>query len=223
MSGVRLTKKNNGSWGLPVVEELRTNKQVVDEDGTPHPGNIWRLWSDAELGNIGLAHVDDVTKVPAGKEKTGTFTDKYTAKRIKRTYALQDRSGAKLKRAMLSSVKTMRQSMINAGIVATVKTSDYILQTDAESRELITGATAAANSGHTFPASFAWRMRDNTDVKLTPALMKKMGQDVFDHVNNCHEAARAHLTAIDALSTWGELTAYDLSTLWPPTAPPEDE
>jgi hypothetical protein len=221
MSGVRLTKKNNGTWGLPVTEELRTNKQVVGDNGITYPANIWRLFSDAELNSIGLAHVDDVTQVSAGKEKLAGFTDAYTAKRIKRTFALGDLDGTRKKRDLLGQVKSTRNSKIDAGIEITVKGNTHVLQTDKESRDLITGATSSANSGHTFPASFAWRMRDDTDVKLNPGEMKKIGQDVFDHVNNCHEAARTHLTAISALSTWDELEAYDLSSGWPPVAPDE--
>lgn len=218
MSGVRLTHKNNGSYGLPVVEELRINKDVTV--GTVnHPASIWRLWTDAQLAKQGLARVDDVTQVSAGKEKSSGFTDKYTSQRIQRTFTLSDLNADAKKSRLLADVKSRRDEKINAGIEVVIKAVTYVLQTDAESRNLLSGAMSAANASHTFPASFAWRMRDNTDVELNPAETKKMGGDAFDHVNNCHEAARAHLTAIEALSTWGELDAYDLTALWPPVAP----
>lgn len=221
MNGVRLTAKNNGTYGLPVVEELRTNKQVKGPGGVVYPPSIWRLFKDKELGAIGLAHVDDVTKVADGKERSSAFTDKYTNARIQRTFTLVDLDITKLKDRLLNSVKGWREQKINAGIEVTISSTKYILQTDEVSRGLLTGATAAANANHTFPAGFSWRMRDNTDVGLNHGQMKALGGDVFDHVNACHEAAREHATAIYALSSYADIKNYDMDTLWPPVADPE--
>jgi len=219
MLGVRLTKTNKGTWTLPVVEDLQTNKQVVVE-GTTFPANIWRLWSDGNLNQEGLARVDDKTVLIAGKERANTFTDAYKKFRIKRTYDLRDIPAGTSQRRLLSKVNGKRNSIIHADITVTIRGDDYVLQTDSESLELLAGATSAANSNHTFPADFAWRMRDNTDVALNLAEMKTMSGEVFEHANAAHVASRAHKAAIEALTTWAEVDAYDLNAGWPPVAPP---
>lgn len=215
-----LTQKNNGTWDLPVVKTFSRAVQVTVGSIT-HPRGVWVHWTDAELRKAGLTRIDDATKVPSGKEKSQGFTDAYPGDRVQRTFALVDSSPIALKRKLMGRVNGKREEISQAGVSVTIRGSDYVLQTDLGSQLMLTGSMAAAAAGHSFPAGFAWRMRDNVDVKLNPAEMKAMAGAVFDHVNAAHGAARIHKAAIKALTTWAEIEAYDLEAGWPPVAPPE--
>lgn len=214
----KLTKKNNGSFALPLVEEYNRPKDVRVDD-VIYGKVIWRLWSNPQLNKKGLTKIEDVTPVPAGQERTAAFTDAFNGGIVERTFTLTDTLPAGLKQQLLGRVNGKREAISQAGIVVTVRGSDHVLQTDEGSQKLLIGALAATNASHPLPAGFSWRMRDNTDVALNPAEMKSVSGAVFDHVNAAHGAALIHKATIEALTTWAELDAYDLEAGWPPVAP----
>lgn len=217
----RLEQKNNGAFDLPLVEEF-TGPVDVRVGDVVHGKAIWNLWSNDQLNAEGLTKIEDVTQVVAGKERASASSDVFEDGYVKRTYALVDVSPDGLKQQLLRLVNDKRAQITQAGVAVTVRGNGHILQTDNGSQQMLVGAMAAAAANHTFPSGFSWRMRDNTDVDLNPAEMKAMAGTVFDHVNAAHAASRIHKAAIEALTTWAELDAYDLDAGWPDVAPPED-
>jgi hypothetical protein len=236
MPGARLTKQANGSYALPVVEVFPRPADVV-VGKVRYPRGIWEAgtaWSDAQLAKQGLARIDDVTVVAAGKVRLDTFTDVYEADRVKRTYDLGDLAPELPRRTLLGRVSLKRREIIEAGISIPYGGSTYVLETDQTSRESVSGVVAAIGAGAPLPLNsdgtpngsgtgthISWRMRDNTDLLLSAAeFVSTLAVPLLNHVNGAHLASRAHKAAIAALTTWAEVEAYDLNTGWPPVADP---
>lgn len=214
-----LTKKNNGSYGLPLVDVFRRPKQFVVEEVVYGPG-VWTKWSNAQLAKVGATKISDTTSVPDGKEKAGTYTDTYSGNIVERVYDLQDKPLAPRISSMLVFVNSKRDSIISAGIDVTIRGSSYVLETGPDSRDSVSGTVAAIAAGVPLPDGFSWRMRDNTDVALDAIEMVTLGAAVLAHVNAAHAASRVHKEAIPAIATWDEASAYDMEAGWPAVADP---
>ena len=110
-----LTKKNNGSYGLPLTESFRNPKQFAHEN-VVHGSDVWRKWSDAQLAEAGATVINDVTKGAVGKIKSSGFTDAYSNNNIQRTYTLVDIPYEPELAKLLGRVNGRRDYIINAGI-----------------------------------------------------------------------------------------------------------
>jgi hypothetical protein len=82
-----LTRLANGKYGMPIARELG-HLPVTDQHGNQHPRNIWDIWTDKQLVEIGHARIIEST-IPAGKRSTG-FADTFTANKINRAHTLED-------------------------------------------------------------------------------------------------------------------------------------
>jgi hypothetical protein len=232
-----LTEENNGSYDLPLKETFQRPKQVK-VGNVVHPRQVWQLWTDAQLRAEGLCKIDDVTSVTEGHEKGSSIESTIMGNddRVKITYATSEIDYTKPQAALRDRVNGMRDSKINAGITITIDATDYVLQTDQASRDNISGVVAGIGAALPLPLNadgtlnldgtgthIAWRMRDDTDVLMDADTFKaSVGLAVMAHVNTCHLAARTHKAAIDALSTYADVSAYDLESGWPDVAPAEE-
>ena len=82
-----LTRLANGKYGLPVVRELG-REPVTDQHGNQHPRNIWDIWTDKQLDEIGHARIYE-TDIPEGKQSSG-YSDSFSSNKINRTHTLDD-------------------------------------------------------------------------------------------------------------------------------------
>jgi hypothetical protein len=231
-----LTKKNNGSYGMPLIEEFNRPKDVTIE-AVVYGRIVWNKWNNAQLVDKGMVRIQDVTTVAAGKERTSAFSDTFSAKTVKRTYTLRDVAVEPLKTGLSSRVNGMRQGKITAGIEIVHDAVTKVLETGSESLANISAVAASIGAGLPMPLNadgtvnaegsgthISWRMRDNADILFTSAeFVAEIAGPAMVHVNGCHISSRVHKTAIDALTTYVEITGYDLEAGWPDVYTPPDD
>jgi hypothetical protein len=70
------------------VITVHNYRPVTDDNGIQHPRNIFQLWTDAELNDIGYAKFDE-ENVPSDKRSTGT-TDSFVDGRVYRSHTTRD-------------------------------------------------------------------------------------------------------------------------------------
>lgn len=88
---------------------------------------------------------------------------------------------------------------------------------DPSSQSNIIGACLLASvNGGNLPPGFQWRDANNNMVSLTGAQMITMGSEMFTFISACYQAAWAHKTNVNALTTTADVAAYNyVDTLWP--------
>jgi len=226
-----LTRRNNGEYDLPLVEEFSRPVPVVEKTArgkVNHSAVIWTRWTNQQLAKHGFCRIEDQTVIPEGKRHAGgsPLREDLVEGLLTRIYAVEDTPITRPKAELRARVNVKRAEVIAGGITVTVDGEDYGLETDPESRELITGVTASMGAGVPFPLDatgtpaqagthISWRMADNRDVLMDKAtFLTAVAGPLMQHVNAAHLASRAHKTAIDALSTWQEVANYDLEAGW---------
>lgn len=111
-------------------------------------------------------------------------------------------------------VKAKREERYSAGVM----TPFGLLQTNPESRELITGLLADALAALvTNDASYVrtFTKADDTPVTLNAVQMVAVGRLVVTYIDAVHQYSQALRTQIFAASDMAELLAIDVTAGWP--------
>lgn len=90
-----------------------------------------------------------------------------------------------------------------------------VFDTDARSREIISGLTAHVGGGGVLPQGFVFRARDNTDVVFTANDVKALAAAVIAMVNAVYSASWTIKAQIDALTTGAAIDGFDINQGWP--------
>lgn len=119
-------------------------------------------------------------------------------------------------------VKACKFSRMDAGITFEVGGTDYIVQTDAESRSLIDSTFSLAVNGY-LSGGRGWRMADNSYPTLTQQELIDMALAVGGMVGACYDAQSVLETAIDALPDVPACITFDCTAGFPaePSIPVE--
>lgn len=228
-----LTKKNNGAYGLPVAQD---NVKTVAIDSVNFDVRSFNKWTDQQRRKRGLARVENVTVVASGEELTSALlTEVLQDNYVKRTYKTAPINVRPLKAQLRGRVNGARDSKITAGLPVVVDAVPYVLETGDQARTDIASLVAGVGAGVSLPLNadgtlntlgtgthVSWRMRDNTDALFDAIGITAVGGTVMLHVMACHLAARAHKVSISNLTTYEEVTTYDLNANWPTVADPLD-
>lgn len=227
-----LTKKNNGAFGLPVAQD---NVKTVAIDSVNFNVQSFKRWTDQQRRKRGLARVENVTVVASGEALTTTLlTEVLQDNYVKRTYKTIPIKVGPLKEQLRGRVNGARDEKIRAGIPIIVDAVPHVLETADQSRVDVGAVVAAIGASIPLPLNadgtpnvdgigthVSWRMRDNTDVLFdASSFVSLVASPVMRHVMACHLAARAHKVAVSNLTTYEDVTTYDLTANWPTVADP---
>jgi len=122
-----------------------------------------------------------------------------------------------VKEKMKAHITAMRHNVARNGIIFSAKN----FQTDAATVDSINLIATALIDGDTFPGgTIPWDTMDTPQApretfEATEVQFKALRNAVSAHFVNCTKQTRVHLDAVDALSTFADLVAYDYSTGWP--------
>jgi len=99
----------------------------------------------------------------------------------------------------------------NQAIISGVTYGVNVYDSDAVSRENITGLQAAISNGYTLPDNFTWRTADNTDVSFSQTDINALSYIMLDHVNDQYVISWGLKDNIDAATTAAAVNAIT----WP--------
>lgn len=196
-------------WNDGKPRKVRSNSQVKLPNGDivlnakPDPDND-------------LYEYVDVGPMPDRKyEVAGPVTYDNDGWTITATRSVMDRNLDQVKAERFRDIKMQRDTVVNAGIEWTPDdVTTYIVQTDSDSRQEITGAVVAINED-AIPEQ-AWRMLDNQIVVLPSTDFKRMGVAVRDHVNACYLNQAMLEAVVNAGSDIEAVKSVDVTEGWPP-------
>ena len=113
--------------------------------------------------------------------------------------------------ADIDAAKTLKRMMINQwrteAIDAGVEYAGVRYDTDAVSRDNITGTLTAVQAGVPLPDGFTWRSEDNQDIPMTVGNLAGLSAVVLAHVNTCYQRSWALKAEVDAAETVAEVDA----------------
>ncbi|MDX8389714.1 MAG: DUF4376 domain-containing protein [Mariprofundaceae bacterium] len=113
----------------------------------------------------------------------------------------------------LQSIRQLKTMLQTSPIEVTLPSGTYIVQTDTESRSLLSGLVALIGAGAiTTPTK--WTMADNAEVDLSPTEAVMLAGAIAAHIAAVHWSATAHKSAIRK-AILADLKTYDCSTGWP--------
>jgi len=137
--------------------------------------------------------------------------------RVIRTYTIVDKNVDQVRQLIEGKVIGLRASVAHGGIIYLSKN----FATDTTTVESINLIATALLDGLTFPGgTIPWDTMETPSAPrqtfdATETQFKALRNEVAKHFFFCTQAARTHLDAIEALTTFAELEAYDYSTGWP--------
>lgn len=88
------------------------------------------------------------------------------------------------------------------------------IQSDATSRDNLTGIAAGLAAGLSLPTGFSWRTAANVDVVLDEAGLLSLAGAMLAHVNTCWQVSWAKKAEVDALTDPEAIAGYDVTTGW---------
>lgn len=121
-------------------------------------------------------------------------------------------SGAELKAQKRAWVAQKREEVINSGITF----EGHTYQTDARSRENVSGLVAAIGAAVPLPANFTFRDANNNDVAMTSTTLAELGGAMIAHVNTAYQTSWTLKAAVDALDENSATLQAELDAIvWP--------
>lgn len=125
------------------------------------------------------------------------------------------RPAAELRAIKKEEVEDKRDEALAGGIGwAAPDGAVHRIQSDAASRDNLTGVAAGIAAGLPLPAGFSWRTADNIDVQLDQAGLLSLAGSMMAHVNACWRVSWAKKAAIDALPDPAAIAGYDATAGW---------
>ena len=129
-----------------------------------------------------------------------------------RTRAKVDKSVAKAKTIIVNKIKDMRTKVARSGVIYDGKN----FYTDSHSVENINIIESKAFDGDTI----AWDTMGTPKVASSvytanEAKFSALRTVIATHFKSCTNNAQAHITAVNALSAFADVVAYDYTTNWP--------
>lgn len=115
-----------------------------------------------------------------------------------------------------AEIAIKRDEVLSGGITWTAPDGmDQRIQSDATSRDNLTGTATGIAAGLPLPAGFSWRTADNIDVALDAAGLLSLAGAMLAHVNACWQTSWTKKAEIDALTDPAEIAGYDATAGWP--------
>lgn len=136
------------------------------------------------------------------------------AQTAKLTWSTAPISLDQAKSKLRAKVKKCKFARMDAGIEFAVGETNYLVQTDADSRSLIDSTFALAVNGY-LPDGRGWRMGDNSYPTLTQQQLIDMALAVGSMVGACYDAQSTQEAAIDALVDIAACIAFDCGSAFP--------
>lgn len=128
---------------------------------------------------------------------------------------VQWRPADELRATKKAEVEIKRDQALASGIDWTAPdVTVHRIQSDAASRDNLTGVAAGIAAGLPLPEGFSWRTADNVDVGLDEAGLLSLAGAMLAHVNTCWQASWAKKAEIDALTDPADIAGYDVSGGW---------
>ena len=186
-------------------------------------GTFPRAWlravTKAQRDALGVYWFTDQKARPDQYHRAGAPIDTLDAGegRVTRTYAIVDKNVDQVRQLINGKVMGLRATVAHAGITFSSKP----FSTDSTTVESINLIAMALLDGGTFPGgTLPWDTMETPSAptktfNATEAQFKAFRNAVAAHFVLCTKAARTHFNAIDALTTFAELEAYDYTTGWP--------
>lgn len=115
-----------------------------------------------------------------------------------------------------AEIAVKRDQALSSGITwAAPDGTVHRIQSDAVSRDNLTGTAAGIAAGLPLPTDFRWRTSDNIDVALDAAGLLSLAGAMLLHVNACWQASWTKKAEIDALTDPADIAGYDATAGWP--------
>ena len=212
----KLTKTEAG-YDLPVVSVARA-RGFVDDKGIQHSADVFRFWSPSDLRGLGYLAFEQEA-IPDDKISTG-FEDVIEGDKVIRRHNLVDDPSYldRQKATRLNALKAKRDSVCNAGLVIDGKIAIHaigeVVQTDAASRSLITGALLRLERDEAVTSQF-WRMLSDNMVEFSQAEFQAMALAVSALVDEAYQNYAVLEVQILAASDFTGLGDIDLEAGWP--------
>ena len=201
-----------GSFGLPVVDVFIDSVGVFlpnwpNAKGSQQTKQIWKMWSDADLNTVGYARFSEVPVSDPDRVSTGT-SDALNTGKVVRTHTSSFKTKLALKDIKKAAILERRRAVAAGGIVFATKN----FATDAPAMNDINLIFNALNAGESFLGnSIPWDTTDGEVLNATEAQFLSFSKAVAQHRIKATIAARAHITAVDALTTAQAIADYDIT------------
>lgn len=189
------TGKTYSNAALASVEDLRENFVLVVNHGSK-PDQEWKT----VVGNPAVV-------IDGDPEQSETMTAALV-------YATQPISLEAAQVKLKNLAKSRKFSRMDAGVLINIDGTNYVAQTDSESRSLLMAIYFKALTGG-LPDGQNWRMQDNSYPLLTSAQIVELGDAVNGMIAQCYDQQAAHDAAIDALPDLESCIAYDCTAGYP--------
>lgn len=115
-----------------------------------------------------------------------------------------------------AEITIKRDQALSGGITWTAPDgAAHRIQSDATSRDNLTGTATGIAAGLPLPAGFSWRTADNIDVALDAAGLLSLAGAMLVHVNACWQVSWTKKAEIDALTDPADIAGYNATAGWP--------